>query len=266
MEFEYLDKIYLPVKDLERSAEWYNQHFALVRTKSSLDKRQMIMSFSETSFILLECDRINQYSHIPFNFHAKKLKEWRDRLLQNGVTVTELKKDNDMLCCDFYDVDGNRIGLVQEERQTEKEDHIEVAGTFLTVKNLLDSVKWYEDVFGFDFFYFHATGAAGYVGPTPEYVEGLTIHYAGVRNTRFQSEQSRMGFVETPEFNPLVHVPFTLQIADSEKAYQKLSDKGVQLTDFYNDGREKGFCFYDCNGHRIGIEEKKESVVSVQSP
>jgi catechol 2,3-dioxygenase-like lactoylglutathione lyase family enzyme len=259
--FLYLADIFLPVTDLERSKNWYMKHFGLTMeltaaspttpttTFTTLDTRSIKLSFSKNSFTLVQMERISCYSHIPFNFHTNQIKQLHDSLKEKGVTVTKLTSDDGVLCCDFYDPDGNRIGLCQESTDDDSIYNIEVGGTFLTVRNLDTAVDWYKEKMGYDFDYFNATEAAGYIGPSPEYIPGLTIHYAGVKSG-LTSPWSRICLVEPPEFHPLVHVPYTIQSAHAEEDYTILKSKGVRLSEFH----EQGFHYYDYDGNPIGIK------------
>lgn len=255
MNFRFLDDIYLPVSNLEKSAEWYAEHFGLKATRRDNVEHApaAALSFASTGFVLVQSDTVNRYTHIPFNFHTNRIEELHLTLQAKGVIVTKLIADEGMLCCDFYDPDGNRVGLCYELAPEGIESHLEVGGTFLTVRDLDASVRWYQDKLGFDFHYFSATGAAGYVGPTPDYVEGLTIRYAGFKPFSPESPWSRMALVETPVVYPLVHIPYTIQSSDAEENHRRLRALDVQLSDFQDDGSRKQFYFYDYDGNPIGI-------------
>lgn len=176
--------------------------------------------------------------------------------MDQGITVTRLTADGGMLCCDFYDPDGNRIGLVHEAAEQQEDSHIEVGGTFLSVSNLERAVSWYQEKLGYAFYYFDATGVAGFVSPTPEYVKDLTIRYAQVHDDQFETSWSRMCLVETPTHMPLVHSPYTLEAYDAESVYSELYERNVRLTPIVNLQGFKRFRFYDLDGNEIQIVEK----------
>lgn len=246
MNFRYLDDIYLPVTDVEKSAAWYGEHFGLkvIRRGNVAHAPAIALSFANTGFVLVQSDTVNRYTHIPFNFHTNRIEELHRALQAKGVIVTKLAVDEEMPCCDFYDPDGNRVGLCYESAPEGVEFHLEVGGTFLAVRDLDASVRWYREKLGFDFHYFSATGG---------YVEGLTIRYAGFKPFSPESPWSRMALVETPEVYPLIHIPYMIQSSDEKEDYMRLRALGVQSSDFQDDGSRKQFHFYDYDGNPIGI-------------
>ncbi|HET7579271.1 MAG TPA: VOC family protein [Bacillales bacterium] len=252
MNFLSLNEIYLPVTDVETTAKWYRDKFNLSRSWEGkvAGSRAVELAFSNTAFTLVESDCVNHYSHIPFNLQTSVIKEIHASIKQNGVTVTDLIDEGDLYCTDFYDPEGNRIGLVFEKSGGSPEEHIEVGGAFLTIRDLDKSVQWYHDKLGFEFHFFEATGGAGYIGPmAPEYHPSTTIHYAGVLNKYFESEHSRIALVETPEFTPLVHKPFNILSLNLEEDYEILRSRDVHLTPI-SDGR---FTFQDLDDNEIEI-------------
>jgi catechol 2,3-dioxygenase-like lactoylglutathione lyase family enzyme/predicted enzyme related to lactoylglutathione lyase len=258
--FKYLNEIFLPVTNISESSKWYKESFGMDITLVDETAHQNIvrLSFKSTSFILVESSIINRYTHIPFNFHTNRIRDLQESLILAGVAVTQIANDDNMLCCDFYDPDGNRIGLCEEHYDSSNQI-IEVGGTFLTVRNLDKSVEWYQKTLGYPFHFFSATGAAGYVGATPEYVPDLTIRYAGVDNNIFESAWSRMALVETPLFYPLMHIPYNILSSNAKEDYDILKKKDVKLTEYHEEGNKKWFAFDDLDGNTIGIIQGDEN-------
>jgi catechol 2,3-dioxygenase-like lactoylglutathione lyase family enzyme len=236
---------------------WYIEQFSLAQGRTELrdDRRIVELSFSKTSFFLVEHEQVNRYTHIPFNFHTSKIREIHDDFTNKGITVTEFTGDENLICCDFYDPEGNRIGLVYEKNQGNPE-HIEVGGTFLTVRNLNEAVNWYQEKLGYEFHHFEATGAAGVIGPTPAYNLDLTIYYAGVKKKSFQSKWSRIALVETPEFHPLVYKPYNILSSNIEEDRILLHTRGVDVTEIAGIAGQRRFSFYDIDRNQIEIVEK----------
>jgi catechol 2,3-dioxygenase-like lactoylglutathione lyase family enzyme len=257
MNFIQLNQIFLPVINLNKTLNWYLEHFNLTHAGDGhLDGRNIKeLSFSNTSFFLVEHDHVNRYTHIPFNFHTNMISEIHGQLTKKGITVTEITNDDDMLCCDFYDPEGNRIGLVYETNNNNP-SYLEVGGTFLTVRNLNEAVNWYQEKLGYEFHYFQATGAAGVIGPTPVYMPEITIYYAGVSKKSFQSEWSRISLVETPEFNPLVYKPYNILSSSIEEDYALLCMRGVKILDIAGIDGNLRFSFFDMDGNQIEIVEQ----------
>ncbi|QGQ94692.1 hypothetical protein EHS13_07220 [Paenibacillus psychroresistens] len=254
MNFKYLNEIFLPVTNPKESSLWYKDKFGMniSMDDQTTQPNEIRLSFEKTSFILIKSSHLNSYTHIPFNFHTNAVRELHASLKNVGVVMTELTNDDNMLCCDFYDPDGNRIGLCEEQNESSNQI-IEVGGVFLTVRNLAESIEWYKQNLGFHFHFFSATGGAGYIGATPEYVADLTINYAGVDHNSFESAWSRMALVETPSFNPLRHIPYNILSSNAMEDYDILQKKNVKLSKYYEEGNKVRFTFEDLDGNSIGI-------------
>jgi catechol 2,3-dioxygenase-like lactoylglutathione lyase family enzyme/predicted enzyme related to lactoylglutathione lyase len=258
MNFKYLNEIFLPVINPNESSLWYKEKFGMniSMEDKTVSQNELRLSFEHTSFILVKCLEINKYTHIPFNFHTNRIRELHESLKNSGVIVTELTNDDNMLCCDFYDPDGNRIGLCEEQSEGSNQI-IEVGGTFLTVRNLDKAVEWYGQNLGYNFHFFSATGAAGYAGATPEYVPDLVISYAGVENSSFETAWSRIALVETPSFNELSHIPYSILSANAKEDYDILQKKHVKLSEYHEVGTKNWFAFDDLDGNSIGIVQEE---------
>lgn len=255
MNFIKLNQIFLPVSNLSKSKKWYMEHFNLREsTGGTVDQNIMVeLSFERTSFWLVKHVPLNKYTHIPFNFHTNQLKDIHEELFSKGVNVTDITSDGE--CFDFYDPEGNRIGFCYESN-SRNQRHIEVGGTFLTVRNLTKAIQWYREKLGYDFDLFDATGGAGVIGPKLEFIPELTIHYAGVSNKSFQCEWSRISLVETPQYNSLSYKPYNILSSNIQDDHDILRARNVTVSDIYNVGSQHRFSFYDIDGNRIEIVEE----------
>jgi catechol 2,3-dioxygenase-like lactoylglutathione lyase family enzyme len=252
MNFIRLNQVFLPVTNLSSSTEWYRENFNMKQVWSGkMDhKNAAELAFHTSSFFLIEQDQVNHYTHIPFNFHTNNIRQLHDSLTQKGITVTEITNDDGMLCCDFYDIEGNRLGLVHEAHHDAS--YIEMGGTFLTVRQLDRAEK-----LGYDFQYYQATGAAGVIGPTPAYIPDLTIYYAGVTRTAFQVGWSRLSLVETPQYIPLVYKPYNILSSNIEEDCKELLSREVLVTDIKVEADHRRFSFFDMDENEIEIIEHK---------
>jgi catechol 2,3-dioxygenase-like lactoylglutathione lyase family enzyme len=257
MNFIRLNQIFLPVIHLDNTTNWYIEHFNMTLVGNGLHEGNPTkeLSFAKTSFFLVENAHVNTYTHIPFNFHTNRVSELHDQLTKEGIIVTELTNDDGVFCCDFYDPEGNRIGLCYEGNNNNP-SHFEVGGTFLTVRDLNEAVKWYQENLDYEFEFFQATGAAGVIGPTPALMPELTIYYAGVSKASFQNEWSRICLVETPEFNPLNYKPYNILSSNIEEDYELLRMRGVEISDIAGVAGNRRFSFWDRDRNEIEIVEQ----------
>jgi catechol 2,3-dioxygenase-like lactoylglutathione lyase family enzyme len=256
MNFVRINQIFLPVIHLDKTTKWYLEHFNMTLIGDGLHegKNTKELSFSNTSFFLVENVRVNPYTHIPFNFHTNMVNELHNRFIKEGITVTELTNDDGMLCCDFYDPEGNRIGLCYEGK-TNNPSHIEVGGTFLTVSDLNKAVKWYQENLNYEFEFFQATGAAGVIGPTAALMPEITVYY-GVNKHFFSNDWSRICIVETPQFKPLIYNPYNILSSNIEEDYDLLRMRGAKVLDIVGNDGNRRFSFFDMDDNRIEIVEQ----------
>lgn len=256
MNFTRINQIFLPVIELHETMNWYLEHFNITHVHDGFHEgnRTIELAFAKTSFFLVEVSHVNPYTHIPFNFHTNRLTAYHDTFTKAGITVTDLASDDNVVTCDFYDPEGNRIGLCYEDNNSNL-PHTEIGGTFLTVRSLNDAVSWYQEKLGYDFEFFQATGAAGVIGPTPALMPELTIYY-GVNKFKFPSDWSRVTLVETPDFNHLIYSPYTIYSSDIAADHELLRVRGVEVSELVeSDGKQK-FHFWDLDGNQIGIVEE----------
>jgi len=240
MNFISLHEVFLPVRDLLKSQQWYSKHF------------NFELAFQELSLYLVESRELNTYTHIPFNFHTNKLNEMHERLSKSGIVVTEITEDGE--CFDFYDLDGNRIGMCLD--QYDEPNRLEFGGTFLTVRNLMKAIEWYKKNLDYEFDFFEATGGAGVINPTLQYNPYQTIQYASISNKSFRTNWSRMNLVETPIFRSRTHKVYSILSSNLEDDYFELKSRNVKLSQIMKTKNDQRFSFYDLDGNEIEIVQK----------
>nr|WP_127533195.1 VOC family protein [Paenibacillus kobensis] len=174
-----------------------------------------------------------------------------EMLLEKGVRLSKSSISDGFHCVDFFDSDGNRIGLVGAEKPAhiDLEENIAVCATFLAVRNIDRAIEWYSDTFGLTFKRWSFTGGAGYISNTDEH--NLTIKYAAADYL----QRDGMVFAETPNVNRLAHTPYVLQSSNAFQMYKELFGKGVSLSPLNEENGLKSFEFIDIEGNNIGIVE-----------
>lgn len=107
-----------------------------------------------------------------------------------------------------------------------------IDAVFLPVKNLQESLAWYQDIFGFDLRWKN------------ERMCGLSI----APNCGFH-------LVEIMDFEPIdKYTTFNYVVKDAEVSRKKLVEKGVTVSELRN-GEPKRFDLTDINGNMISIIE-----------
>lgn len=112
---ERIDAVFLPVKNLEASLQWYQELFGFkLRWKN--ERMAGLAIASNCGFHLVQvADHIPNRDYVPFNFATKNIQKLHQTLKDKGVKVTEVESDSDfkeMRLFDFWDLDGNIINVI----------------------------------------------------------------------------------------------------------------------------------------------------------
>lgn len=248
MSLLYTNDIYLPVTNLERSLNWFESIFG-VQIEWRREEKAKINFANHTAIVLVKSRELNRYTHIPFNLESDNMVKSQSMLIDREVTISKSSISDGFHCLDFFDPDGNRIGLVGGEvpGSTDQDDNIAVCAAFLTVKNIDRAIEWYSEKFGLAFRRWSFKGGAGY--NSEAYEHNLTIKYASANYLK----RDGMTFAETPHVNQLIHTPYVIQSSNAYKLYIDLLRKGVKVTEFHDEKGTKSFEFIDVEGNKIGI-------------
>jgi len=109
---ERIDAVFLPVKNLEESLQWYTEVFGFpLRWKN---KRMAGLSIAPNcGFHIVEVkDYEPQKGYTPFNFVVKNVEEIRKKLKEKRVKVSAIKT-SEPVRFDFIDINGNVISVIQ---------------------------------------------------------------------------------------------------------------------------------------------------------
>lgn len=113
-----------------------------------------------------------------------------------------------------------------------------IDGVFLPVKELEESIKWYETVLGLKLLYKWPGGAGFKVG----------------------NGESLLGLIEVNEFQPaffkskdgIMHY-FNFKTYDVERSRDILRERGIETTEIFDEGNIKILYFNDLNGNYLGL-------------
>lgn len=117
--------VFLPVRDLDRSIEWYSLmlDFKLV-SRNEEGKAAGMNTGNEVGLCLVQVKNYkplvfpeNDYmTEITFNFRTSDIDQLYNKLVENGVEATEIYEslDSTFKCFTFKDIDGNNLNVVSE--------------------------------------------------------------------------------------------------------------------------------------------------------
>jgi catechol 2,3-dioxygenase-like lactoylglutathione lyase family enzyme len=247
LKLKYMDAIFLPVTNIEKSLDWYTNVFGLKLNWRDKDPNFNAagVGFKFGSFILVEKANINHSEHIPFNIYTSDVSYCYRTLKEKGVEVNQLCEYEDMSSFDFKDPDGYWIGIVGDwnEEGMKKGEYMGPDALFLPVRDIEKSAKWYTELFGIEY-QFHQESSPQYPFRYAFWKMGTSNHHPKWFN-----------LVETSTVFPMEHIPFNIQIEDADMMHNFLKDKGVKLTDIMDAGVFRWFNFIDPNGNEIGFVE-----------
>ena len=121
----------------------------------------------------------------------------------------------------------------------------------MAVNDLDESIRWYTKTFGLEFSTWTYTGGVGYIADTIDH--NCTIRYASAKLLH----QGSIDLVETKRVPSLVHVPYSIQVANSYELYNSLNEKNIKLSDFVDEGDIKTFNYFDIDGNEIRVVENR---------
>jgi lactoylglutathione lyase len=113
--------IFVPVKDLERSARWYTDNLGFeINHWDESEAVVLKMGDGYIVFCLVKCDEFetvqfpkNNYAvDVYFNFHTVDVDGLHKKLTESEVKVTEMYQLGHHRFFTFFDPDGNKYGAV----------------------------------------------------------------------------------------------------------------------------------------------------------
>jgi catechol 2,3-dioxygenase-like lactoylglutathione lyase family enzyme len=238
--FDRIDRVMLPVRNVASAARWYVETFRCRIVSQDANEALLEVGRGETLLALVldttgrMMEHLHLDGHVPgFNFYCHWEHLHQAWFSLQGIRTTEMMKTSYMNVNEFYDPDGNVVGLCHEKEaslyHTPPDEEVppivhRVLAVFLPVLNLEASICWYTRMLGFELFHHWGQGADLKVG------SGETI----VTMIEMNEEIHRQAIGRT-ERSPY----FSLQTADIERAYDSLCGEGAVTGKRY---RESG-CF-----------------------
>ncbi|MEH6989534.1 VOC family protein [Cytobacillus firmus] len=118
---------------------------------------------------------------------------------------------------------------------------LKIGAVFIPVTNVNKSVEWYRDVLELN----HVgnwqgdEGADFYFNTEKQYLTLVKVN-----------EKQPTKFTANPEYQ---NTYYNFTTDNIEESHKKLSQKGVEVTEIYDDGAIYGFDFYDLDGNKLGV-------------
>lgn len=221
--FDRIDRVMLPVRDVAHAANWYVDTFRCRIVSQSPDEALLTVGMGET-LLALERDasgrsiqHLHLTGHVPgFNFYSHWEHLHRAWCTLQGIETTEIMSNSYMNVNEFYDIDGNVVGLCHEKESSLYHTPIDedippmihrVLAVFLPVLDLEASIRWYTGVLGFELINHWGQGADLKVG------SGETIVTMIVMDEEIH--RKAIGMTSKSPY-------FSLQTSDIRQAYETL--------------------------------------------
>ncbi|MBM7602971.1 catechol 2,3-dioxygenase-like lactoylglutathione lyase family enzyme [Metabacillus crassostreae] len=109
---ERIDAVFLPVRNLEESIKWYQEIFSFdLRWKN--ERMCGLFIATNCGFHLVETQDFKPITtYTPFNYVVKDVEKTREKLLEKGVVVSQLRTGEPKRF-DITDLNGNMISIIQ---------------------------------------------------------------------------------------------------------------------------------------------------------
>ncbi|SDZ37705.1 VOC family protein [Bacillus sp. 166amftsu] len=118
--------VFIPVTDIEKSVEWYKDHLELSYIDTWPDGEGADFYFNSEkqylSLVKVEGKQSMNFTVNPkyqnpfYNFTTNDLEGTHKRLQQKGVHVTDIRSDGPIIGFDFYDLFGNKLGVIIDKK------------------------------------------------------------------------------------------------------------------------------------------------------
>ncbi|WP_409290830.1 VOC family protein [Peribacillus sp. SCS-37] len=114
--------IFIPVTDIEKSADWYEKYLGARRIDSWEDGAGFYLSSGSTQLALVKVESPQpaeftirgSQKNAYFNFIVDDIEAAHQHFLNNGIVTSPIKDFSGMKYFDFVDLDGNPFSVVNE--------------------------------------------------------------------------------------------------------------------------------------------------------
>lgn len=120
--FDRIESVFLPVRDLDRALDWYQRTLGLTLVHHWGEGAHLQVLEGETLLTLVQQEHmeprgmVHEAAQAPhFNLKVSNIRRCRRWLRSHGVPVTDLLQNPYIYCFNFWDLDGNLIGVCYEK-------------------------------------------------------------------------------------------------------------------------------------------------------
>jgi catechol 2,3-dioxygenase-like lactoylglutathione lyase family enzyme len=229
--FERIDRVMIPVPDVQQAAKWYVEEFEYRIARQGGREIDLQVHQGETMLTLLQTEQgqpsqpllhLHESGHVPcFNFYTHWEDLHREWLVSRQVRITDKMVTPYMNVCEMTDPYGNVIGICHEKSSslyyTPPEGPVppmfhRVLAVFLPVRDLAASIEWYCECLGFTLHNHWGQGADLRVG-NGETIVTMIVMGEEVCDQALRDLQGR--------------AYYSLQTPRIHEAYRQLVDRGV---------------------------------------
>ncbi|WP_088070940.1 VOC family protein [Gottfriedia luciferensis] len=112
--FKRIDTVFLQVTDFENAVEWYCSVLGFTVRWNDVTNGYATLNIGETPLTLVrknEQEVGHTNKHMQFNFYTSDIEKAYQHLVQHDVKVEKVNQDGTFKWFEFYDLDGNRLGV-----------------------------------------------------------------------------------------------------------------------------------------------------------
>lgn len=117
-----IGSIFIPVTDVEASAEWFQKYLGVKTIDSWEDGAGFYFPSGSTQLALVKVDSKQptefnakgSQKNAYYNFVVEDIEAAHQHFKENGIVTTAIENYDGMKFFDFFDLDGNPFSVVQE--------------------------------------------------------------------------------------------------------------------------------------------------------
>ncbi|HET7579279.1 MAG TPA: VOC family protein [Bacillales bacterium] len=241
--FKKIDTVRVPVRDIERSADWYKKQLGMQILEKNTNRAELKVYGGETMMVLERVDSFSPMDYLDrrglvthFNFNTLDAELAHMMLKDKGIQVTDIWDEDFLKYFAFRDLDGNVLSVCYEKEHsmfyqpiTKPEISLfeRVEAVFILVRDLPKMLAWYRRLPGLKLLKNWTQGADLSVG------NGETI----------------ITLIQMDDFTPGQNLYFEFATAEMEKTHAFLKQMGTRVSEI----KHEQLLASDPEGNQFGV-------------